>query len=79
MRLTTALSTVLVSASAQSQYLLLSNPGGAVPAVPGFDPNILSFAKATKSSVAVGELFSVSAIAKLARNFTGPVTIVNLA
>ena len=44
---------------------------------PGFDPMILSLADATKGCVAIGELFSPSVIVAPARNFTGPVAIVN--
>ena len=44
---------------------------------PGFDPNILSFAEATKGTVTFGELFSTTAVTKLAGNFSGPVAVVN--
>ena len=44
---------------------------------PGFDPNILWLAEATKGSVTFGELFSTSAISKPAKSFAGPVAVVD--
>ncbi|KAF9736726.1 hypothetical protein PMIN06_003543 [Paraphaeosphaeria minitans] len=44
---------------------------------PGFDPEILSLAEATKSTVTLGELFSISAVTKPAANWTKPVAVVN--
>lgn len=44
---------------------------------PGFDPTILSLAASTKGLVAIGELFSSNVIAGVAKNFTGPVAVVN--
>ena len=44
---------------------------------PGFDPMILSLADSTKGSVTIGELFSPAAITAPAKNFTGPVAVVN--
>lgn len=44
---------------------------------PGFDPNILSMAEAQKGTVTIGELFSLGAVVAEAKNFTGPITVVN--
>lgn len=44
---------------------------------PGFDPNILWLAEATKGTVTIGELFSTTAVTKPATKFTGPVAVVN--
>lgn len=44
---------------------------------PGFDPNMLWLAEATKGTVTIGELFSTTAVQKPARRFAGPVAVVN--
>lgn len=44
---------------------------------PNFDPNILSLADATKGTVTFGELFSTTAVTKVAANYTRPVAVVN--
>lgn len=44
---------------------------------PGFDPNILWLADATKGTVTFGELFSTTAVTAPAKNFTGPVAVVD--
>ncbi|KAF2438587.1 hypothetical protein P171DRAFT_164342 [Karstenula rhodostoma CBS 690.94] len=44
---------------------------------PGFDPEILSLAEATKGTATFGEFFSISAVTKPAANWTKPVAVVN--
>ena len=44
---------------------------------PGFDPNILSQAEATKGTTTFGELFTTLAVTGPANSFDGPVAVVN--
>lgn len=44
---------------------------------PGFDPEILNLAEATKATATFGEFFSISAVTKPAANWTKPVAVVN--
>ncbi|KAF7192168.1 hypothetical protein HII31_06554 [Pseudocercospora fuligena] len=44
---------------------------------PGFDPEILSLADATKGTVTYGELLTTSAVTGVASNYTKPVAVVN--
>ena len=44
---------------------------------PNFDPLILAEADANKGTVTIGEFFSLSAVTAPAKNFTGPVAVVN--
>ncbi|KAF1356298.1 hypothetical protein BDV97DRAFT_386155 [Delphinella strobiligena] len=60
----------MVSNAAQSNQIAFFR-------APGFDPNILSLAEATKGTVTIGEFFSLNAVSSVSKNFTGPVTVVN--
>ncbi|KAL5381160.1 hypothetical protein DPSP01_007414 [Paraphaeosphaeria sporulosa] len=44
---------------------------------PGFDPEILSLAEATKGTATFGEFFSISAVTRPAANWTKPVAVIN--
>ncbi|KXT11848.1 hypothetical protein AC579_4274 [Pseudocercospora musae] len=44
---------------------------------PGFDPEILALADATKGTVTLGELLTNSAVIGIASNYTNPVAVVN--
>lgn len=44
---------------------------------PNFDPLVLAEADANKGTVTIGEFFSLSAVTAPAKNFTGPVAVVN--